>query len=580
MKRKAKAGKRLYIKNRAALSAAQLENARTLFREVLPLTLKRQLTIEIAKTRGAELKRAYSSIKSVTAGFRLRRGAVLDEPCVVFVVARKQPKSKLSIRTMLPKELYCYAEYEGNRHLCAVPTDVDSVRARGRITLQATQQIDVTLPAGGPSIPGVAACAIARRWNPGAAYLVSCRHVLGHANWSGAIERTQVRINGQAELIAEASLGLCGRLAEGGISCDVQLALVLAADGGREALAGANFDDYILESQAASIPKQLFILTPRGPIEVHFNQTLSSEVNALKYGRIAGSPLTIVHETLIETIFVAEGTQPGDSGSPVATAPEGGRLVGMHIARNSPPHGDGTRAYAIPSWELLSPDNYDPEEADEVWNLLGPQDIVVPASPPPQPEFAKFISRFESQFGAGANATRQEGFKALLDCCEAKGLQNKSQIAYVLASCWHETGARMQPVRETFANSDGQAIARLNDMFAKGKLKRRYWDPDPENGRSYYGRGLIQITHATNYKKLGDELGMDLRADPDLTLNMAISAQIAVVGMQKGLFTGKKLADFTFDSQQSWFRARAIVNGNNDRASEIAEFGKKFLACL
>ena len=47
---------------------------------------------------------------------------------------------------------------------------------------------------------------------------------------------------------------------------------------------------------------------------------------------------------------------------------------------------------------------------------------------------------------------------------------DKRWIAYTLASVFHETGARMAPVRETFADSDRQAIRRLDNAFAQGKL--------------------------------------------------------------------------------------------------------------
>lgn len=50
---------------------------------------------------------------------------------------------------------------------------------------------------------------------------------------------------------------------------------------------------------------------------------------------------------------------------------------------------------------------------------------------------------------------------AILSEWEARGLLDKRWLAYMLATAFHETGSRMQPVRETFASSDAQAITNL-----------------------------------------------------------------------------------------------------------------------
>ena len=62
-------------------------------------------------------------------------------------------------------------------------------------------------------------------------------------------------------------------------------------------------------------------------------------------------------------------------------------------------------------------------------------------------------------------------------------------------------------------------------------------------------------------------------------IDTEISAKILVVGMTKGLFTGKKLADYFNSEKEDWINARRIVNGL-DRASDIANHSKKFLHCI
>ena len=50
-------------------------------------------------------------------------------------------------------------------------------------------------------------------------------------------------------------------------------------------------------------------------------------------------------------------------------------------------------------------------------------------------------------------------------------------------------------------------------------------------------------------------------------------------GMIKGMFTGKKLADYFNDTRTDWVNARRIVNGV-DKAVEIANIAKMFYADL
>jgi len=155
---------------------------------------------------------------------------------------------------------------------------------------------------------------------------------------------------------------------------------------------------------------------------------------------------------------------------------------------------------------------------------------------------------------------------------------NTEWIAYVLATAWHETGATMLPVRETFASSDKQAISRLTSAWKSGKIKvsQDYWS------EGYFGRGYVQLTHEYNYKKMGDWLGIDLVKDPSKALDPKISAQIIYEGMLKGMFTGKKLPDYLdgiddpeAEDLKEYMAARYIVNGK-DKAKLIGEYAVKF----
>ncbi|CDZ53049.1 chitinase [Neorhizobium galegae] len=175
-----------------------------------------------------------------------------------------------------------------------------------------------------------------------------------------------------------------------------------------------------------------------------------------------------------------------------------------------------------------------------------------------------------------------EGMTAILDAWRESDGQGEAQpLSYVLATAFHETAATMQPVRETLASSDRSAIARLDEAFAAGRLgsvKTPYWRPDAD-GKSWLGRGLVQLTHRRNYEAMSAVTGIDLVADPGRAMEMPVSVAILIEGMRRGSFTGRKLGDYFGQGRADWVGARKIINGN-DRADLVARHARVFAEAL
>lgn len=144
-------------------------------------------------------------------------------------------------------------------------------------------------------------------------------------------------------------------------------------------------------------------------------------------------------------------------------------------------------------------------------------------------------------------------------------------LAYIFATAFHETGGRMEPVREGFAKTDVGA--------RKVVASRKYGVVDPVTNHVYYGRGYVQITWAENYKRLGTLLNYDLYRTPDLALQPHIAAELLVRGMTTGAYTGKKLLDYFTDEHADPRGARRIINGT-DKADLIASYYEQFLGAL
>lgn len=195
---------------------------------------------------------------------------------------------------------------------------------------------------------------------------------------------------------------------------------------------------------------------------------------------------------------------------------------------------------------------------------------------------AFFASLRSGLFGGTLSGRQVEGLSAILDGWQARvGEGDRRQLAYVLATAFHETAATMQPVRETLAASDDAAIIILDRAYAAGRLGQvssPYWRRDAE-GKSWLGRGLVQLTHKRNYEAMSAVTGIDLVARPERAMEPEVSATILVEGMLQGSFTGRRLSRYFNAQSEDWVGARAIINGR-DRAELIAGYGKSFNAAL
>jgi len=132
----------------------------------------------------------------------------------------------------------------------------------------------------------------------------------------------------------------------------------------------------------------------------------------------------------------------------------------------------------------------------------------------------------------------------------------RNQLAYVLATAYHETAHTMKPVREAFW---------LSESWRRKNLRYFPW----------YGRGFVQLTWEANYIRAGKELGVDLTTNPDKVMEPAISAKILVHGSAKAWFTKYRLSDFITLQKSDFVGARRIINGT-DKARAIAKLARQY----
>lgn len=162
----------------------------------------------------------------------------------------------------------------------------------------------------------------------------------------------------------------------------------------------------------------------------------------------------------------------------------------------------------------------------------------------------------------------------IIEYARRKGVL-RNQLAYILATAYHETAHTMKPIKETVMvhhkdknPSDATVINRLNTAFSKGQLK---WVKTPYWRDGWFGRGYVQLTHKANYDKMGVTKVTALKKED--------ATSVLVDGMLTGAFTGKKLGDFVTIKVSDFYNARKVVNGM-DQARLIEGYAKKYDAML
>lgn len=176
----------------------------------------------------------------------------------------------------------------------------------------------------------------------------------------------------------------------------------------------------------------------------------------------------------------------------------------------------------------------------------------------------EFFTTVRAKLGA-LSATQVEGFEIILKATDGLPMMHR---AYMLATTWHETSATMQPI---FERGPVKYFKQYEPPSAKARTLGNTLRGD---GYRYRGRGYVQLTGRSNYKKASQALGVDFLAKPDLALQSGSAATILVRGMSEGWFTGFKL-----DDHSNFTAMRKVVNGT-DNASKIADYAEIFLKAL
>jgi putative chitinase len=178
----------------------------------------------------------------------------------------------------------------------------------------------------------------------------------------------------------------------------------------------------------------------------------------------------------------------------------------------------------------------------------------------------KFYDMIRPMFGK-LNESQVGAFEHLFDTYPTD--VSIPQMAYALATAFHETARTMQPITE-YGNK-----SYFNKYEPGTSIGKSLGNTQKGDGYTYRGRGYVMITGRANYKKAGDKIGVDLISKPELACDPEIARKIMRLGCFEGWFTGKKFTDYINDDEKDYHNCRRCINGT-DKAATIAGYAEQF----
>jgi putative chitinase len=183
------------------------------------------------------------------------------------------------------------------------------------------------------------------------------------------------------------------------------------------------------------------------------------------------------------------------------------------------------------------------------------------------------------------NEKQIEMVKAALDA----GITSPKEIANFVAQISHESAnlTRMEegfrytrgisqiPVRSAHREGDvvlesarKEALDGKPEHLAELMYGGRMGNNEPGDGFKYHGRGYMQLTGKDNYREIGNRIGLDLVAHPDLAATSENASKIAVEFWK---------ANVPLKDREDVTKATSAINGGDNGLDERKSLYEKFI---
>ncbi len=157
-----------------------------------------------------------------------------------------------------------------------------------------------------------------------------------------------------------------------------------------------------------------------------------------------------------------------------------------------------------------------------------------------------------------------ESVKAIMNQCLIQSVLDIRCVAYIFASAYYDSyNPRTHP---------NERLVPTNEIGSSPTLRGLAYYP-------YYGRSFSQLRYKHHYRSESLRHDLDILYDPDLMLDINVSANTHVYALNNGLHWGRKLGDFIYGNYANYTKCRRCTSNRNGRW-EVAEIAFKFEYCL
>jgi len=157
-------------------------------------------------------------------------------------------------------------------------------------------------------------------------------------------------------------------------------------------------------------------------------------------------------------------------------------------------------------------------------------------------------------FDGNLKASQVDGLDGILNEWEQNHAKKDDRwLAYMLGTVHHETDRTFRPIKEY--GGDKYFTRMYDPLGERPALAKSMGNTTPGDGKTYYGRGFVQLTWKVNYQAMSPVTGVNLVANPERALELPIATKILFYGMMNGTFTTKKLSDYFNPQLEDWVNA-------------------------
>ena len=165
-------------------------------------------------------------------------------------------------------------------------------------------------------------------------------------------------------------------------------------------------------------------------------------------------------------------------------------------------------------------------------------------------------------------------------------INTKKEVAWLLATAKVESDYSLQRWESDYLCGDAgvpyknEPCDRAIRYYRSTDGKKNYFDLGTDkNGMAYFGRGLIQLTGKSNYKKYGDLIGVDLINDGDKAMIPKNSYNIATAYFNRKRGSENKSV-YDYANEEDFPMARKRVKGSSKGWEEAKKEYDKWINVL